>query len=82
MEYLKSAQGAVASGLHKERSSAFSDELRDGRKCPDCGAPMVLRVAKKGSRANKSFWGCSTVLRNKCRRTMNENQLCIAIICL
>lgn len=59
MEYLKSVHGSVVSGLGKSRSSAVSDELRDGSKCPDCGAPMVLRVAKKGAHANKPFWGCS-----------------------
>jgi restriction system protein len=28
--------------------------------CPDCGSPMVLRKAKKGAQAGKSFWVCST----------------------
>ncbi len=27
--------------------------------CPDCGAPMVVRVAKKGAHANEPFWGCT-----------------------
>ncbi|MEJ2697312.1 MAG: NERD domain-containing protein [Candidatus Sulfobium sp.] len=27
--------------------------------CPQCGAPMVVRVAKKGAHANKPFWGCT-----------------------
>lgn len=27
--------------------------------CPKCGASMVRRSAKKGSRAGESFWGCS-----------------------
>lgn len=27
--------------------------------CPECGAPMVLRTAKKGSNAGKQFYGCS-----------------------
>lgn len=27
--------------------------------CPKCGSPMVQRIAKKGSMAGKSFWGCS-----------------------
>jgi Nuclease-related domain/Topoisomerase DNA binding C4 zinc finger len=26
--------------------------------CPHCGAPMVVRVAKKGAHANEPFWGC------------------------
>lgn len=28
--------------------------------CPRCGAPMVLRTAKRGARAGKQFYGCST----------------------
>lgn len=27
--------------------------------CPECGKPMVLRVAQKGKSAGKQFWGCS-----------------------
>ncbi|MCH3968837.1 MAG: NERD domain-containing protein [Atopobiaceae bacterium] len=27
--------------------------------CPDCGAPMVRRTAKKGPHAGEPFWGCS-----------------------
>jgi len=26
--------------------------------CPKCGSPMVVRVARKGSRAGQKFWGC------------------------
>lgn len=28
--------------------------------CPSCGSTMTMRTAKKGVRAGKSFWGCST----------------------
>ena len=31
--------------------------------CPQCGAQMVLRTAKRGARAGESFWGCSTYPR-------------------
>lgn len=27
--------------------------------CPECGAPMMLRMAKKGANAGNQFWGCS-----------------------
>jgi restriction system protein len=26
--------------------------------CPKCGAPMVLRTARKGAHAGGQFWGC------------------------
>jgi restriction system protein len=29
------------------------------RTCPECGAHMVKRVAKRGPHAGESFWGCS-----------------------
>jgi len=39
--------------------------------CPLCGRKMVLRVAKKGSRAGETFWGCSDF--PKCRGTKPYN---------
>ncbi|KGK01640.1 topoisomerase DNA-binding C4 zinc finger domain-containing protein [Thalassotalea sp. ND16A] len=33
--------------------------------CPACGSNMDLRIAKKGSYAGKSFWGCSAFPRCK-----------------
>lgn len=28
-------------------------------RCPDCGAPMVLRLARRGANAGNQFYGCS-----------------------
>lgn len=36
--------------------------------CPDCGATMVLRTARKGTNAGSQFWGCSTY--PACRSTL------------
>ena len=33
--------------------------------CPQCNAPMVKRVSKKGAYAGKPFWGCSQYPRCK-----------------
>jgi hypothetical protein len=33
--------------------------------CPLCSGTMVLRAAKKGNNAGKSFWGCSNYPRCK-----------------
>ncbi len=30
-----------------------------GQQCPKCGSLMVMRTAKQGANAGKSFWGCS-----------------------
>lgn len=37
--------------------------------CPICGSPMVLRTARRGVRAGKKFWGCSSY--PKCRGIVN-----------
>ncbi len=37
--------------------------------CPNCGAPMVRRMAKRGYRSGKRFWGCSRY--PSCRGTRN-----------
>lgn len=29
------------------------------RKCPRCGASLILRTSRKGEKAGKQFWGCS-----------------------
>jgi len=50
---------------HKENSVDYSakyviiKEAEGEKKCPKCGAPRVLRTAKKGANAGKEFWGCS-----------------------
>lgn len=38
--------------------------------CPTCLAPMVQRVAKRGSNVGNTFWGCSQY--PKCKTTRNE----------
>jgi restriction system protein len=38
--------------------------------CPRCQAPMVQRLATRGSNAGNSFWGCSQY--PKCKTTRNE----------
>lgn len=42
-------------------SDAESEPSKDSAAtaCPKCGSTMVQRIAKKGSMAGKSFWGCS-----------------------
>ena len=36
-------------------------------RCPACQGPMVKRVARRGSNAGKTFWGCPDY--PKCRGT-------------
>lgn len=37
--------------------------------CPNCGGEMVLRQAKRGSKAGNSFWGCAAF--TKCKGIVN-----------
>lgn len=39
------------------------------RKCPKCGRPLVLRVARNGRNAGSRFWGCSNY--PKCQIVQN-----------
>lgn len=40
-------------------ASVTPREARSTPTCPQCGAVMVERVAKRGTRAGEAFWGCS-----------------------
>jgi restriction system protein len=33
--------------------------IAQAKTCPECGAQMIKRVARKGPHAGESFWGCS-----------------------
>ena len=41
--------------------------------CPECGSPMVKRVARRGARPGKAFWGCSNYPRCKCIINMDDS---------
>lgn len=46
-----------------------SETAQADKLCPRCGAPLVLRTAKKGANAGNSFYGCSGY--PKCRYIEN-----------
>ncbi|MCI5207799.1 MAG: nuclease [Candidatus Electrothrix sp. ATG2] len=48
----------------KDRSNPNAERI-----CPNCGKPMILRVAKRGVNAGNQFWGCSAY--PKCRTVQN-----------
>lgn len=56
----------------KEEGKEETQKQEETLICPKCGAPMVLRVAKKGEKAGKKFYGCSQF--PKCRFIMNIEQ--------
>lgn len=60
-------QAATEKTTSKETESSLDDESVP--RCPKCGAPMTKRVAKKGERSGKFFYGCSSYPR--CRGIIN-----------
>lgn len=42
-----------------EQRKRYDQEKSESLSCPVCRKPMVLRTARKGSRAGSQFWGCS-----------------------
>ena len=47
------------------KAPATQESKMNGKVCPKCSAPMVKRVAKKGTHAGEEFWACSAF--PKCR---------------
>ncbi|MCR5460869.1 MAG: NERD domain-containing protein [Acetatifactor sp.] len=60
----KDMDNNTAAVKENEKCDKISEEISV---CPQCGAPLVLRTAKKGNNAGKQFYGCSTF--PQCRYT-------------
>jgi hypothetical protein len=52
-------------GETKIATSASPANSPKTKTCPQCGALMAVRVAKKGAHANEPFWGCTKYPRCK-----------------
>ena len=48
-------------------------ESAESESCPRCGAPLVLRTAKKGENAGNQFYGCSAFPKCRYIRQMEAN---------
>lgn len=53
----------------KIRAETINDDEMPDNPCPKCGSALVIKTAKKGERAGKEFWGCSSY--PKCRYIIN-----------
>ncbi len=42
-----------------QRNGVLTERIMETKACPECGARMVKRVARRGSHAGEAFWGCS-----------------------
>ena len=54
------------------REAAASAEVKSSPDCPRCGAAMVLRTAKRGANAGRTFYGCSKY--PACKQTVQAAQ--------
>ena len=48
-----------AISMRNKTKNLKNDKVKDPMLCPQCGAPLVLRTAKKGVNSGKQFYGCS-----------------------
>lgn len=48
-----------AMAMLRNQMESIDSANGDEKTCPQCGAPMKLRLAKKGPSAGKQFWSCS-----------------------
>ena len=55
------AEGGFTEGLTAERLAyrRQQSEQSNAPLCPQCGKPMIKRVAKKGINSGKEFWSCT-----------------------
>lgn len=55
------AEGGFTEGLTAERLAYRTQQSvqSDAPLCPQCGKPMIRRMAKKGVNSGKEFWSCT-----------------------
>lgn len=52
-------EGGFTENLTKARYAALALQKEEAPKCPKCGATMIERVIKRGSKQGERFWGCT-----------------------
>ena len=67
MAHIKNIQQKTQDGFSKPAPVAVVMPKTEEPVCPRCGEKLVIRIAKKGERQGKQFWGCSNF--PKCRYT-------------
>ncbi|WP_439619814.1 topoisomerase DNA-binding C4 zinc finger domain-containing protein [Hyphomonas sp.] len=48
---------ALAESLHPELNKKYG--LKPPKRCPNCQNKMAIKLARRGSKEGKYFWGCS-----------------------
>ena len=66
VSWVKRNKAAASQGSpSRVKPQAAQPVAKQAASCPICSGPMVLRAAKRGNNAGKSFWGCSDYPRCK-----------------
>lgn len=50
----------MIANVQPRSAPSYSDRRPPAKLCPRCGNALVMREAKRGSRAGSRFWGCSS----------------------
>ena len=64
-------KGGFAENMTKERiDTQRQQSVKEGApQCPECGAPMVKRYAKRGTNQGNAFWSCTRYHETGCKGT-------------
>lgn len=68
-DYSKKYEEMLDKCRNEQSTTRIDEDASQKKKCPRCGADLVIRTAKKGSNAGGKFWGCSSF--PKCRYIEN-----------
>lgn len=68
-DYSKKYEEMLDKCRNEQSTTRIDEDASQKKKCPRCGADLVIRTAQKGSNAGGKFWGCSSF--PKCRYIEN-----------
>lgn len=63
--YKRSKKASLQSPILRTKIKTSQGASHQSPNCPVCSSAMLLREAKRGNNAGKSFWGCSNYPRCK-----------------
>ncbi len=69
----KNKSSQMSSAKMPEEPESNAAPTAEERACPHCGAPLVIRTAKRGEHAGESFYGCSAYPHCRYVETIHPN---------
>lgn len=68
---IKLTRGLITDTKHRQHVKDLVATKTPSNPCPQCGAEMVLREAKRGENKGKPFWGCSNFPKCRAAKPLN-----------